>query len=175
MATQITNHARNTTTCMALWASTLGGVALTGIKVAKDGNSFTAVTPPLPIGLADLSVTTEGGSVTKNDAYTASAAIAVSPALISPAGGTIITIKGKGFAAIEDAAGFGIAFYAGAYNSSSTCTNLQIVSDTELVCTAPALDPGAYNVMVTDDLGSGPAAAYASVVSSGATVTAGAF
>jgi hypothetical protein len=158
--------------------ATLGGVAMTNIKIAKDGNSFSAVTPALPAGPADLVVTTEGGSVTADDAYTVTSAITVSPDLVAPAGGTVLDIKGKGFNAIKSATGFGVLLFAGPYDASTNpgapCTEVQTVSDVELVCTAPALAPGAYNVMVTDDT-TGAAPTYASVISSGATVTAGGF
>jgi hypothetical protein len=155
----------------------LGGVTLANLKVAKDGNSFTAVTPALPSGPATLVVTTEGGSVTQTAAYTAVNSIVVSPSLVSPPGGTVVTVKGKGFFGVKDAAGFGIAFYAGDYSTSNPgtpCTSVQVISDTELVCASPLLNAGAYNVIVTDDL-TGSTPTYASVVSSGATVTAGGF
>jgi hypothetical protein len=158
--------------------ATLGGVPLLSIKVAKDGNSFSAVTPPIPAGPVDLVVTTEGGSVTQPAAYTSSSAVIVSPSLVSVDGGTVLTIKGKGFNAIQGAAGFGVLFYSGSYDAGSNpgtpCTDIQTLSDVELVCTSPALTTGAYNVMVTDDL-TGAAATFASVPSSGATVTAGGF
>jgi hypothetical protein len=158
--------------------ATLAGVPLVGIKVAKDGNSFTAVTPPMPAGPADLVVTTEGGSVTAAAAYTVTNAIIVSPSLVNPTGGSVVSVKGKGFRAIKDAPGFGVVFYAGTYDSfgnpGTPCDNVLVVSDTDLVCDSPVLNPGAYNVMVTDDMtGAGPT--YSSVISGAATVTASGF
>jgi IPT/TIG domain-containing protein len=48
--------------------ATVGGVALTGIKVAANGNSFTAITPPRTPGTGlSLIVTTPGGPVNSND------------------------------------------------------------------------------------------------------------
>jgi IPT/TIG domain len=154
--------------------ATLGGMPLLGIKVAKDGNSFSAVTPAIPVGQLDLVVATEGGSVTATGAYASSPALVVSPNLVAPAGGTVISIKGKGFSAIRSAPGFGVVFFAGGYDPSSTCSSVQVVSDTELVCSTPALAPGAYNVVVTDDT-TGGAATFTTVASSGATVTAASF
>jgi len=163
-------------------SATLGGQPVTGIKVAKDGNSFTGVTPALPASSTpvDLVVTTEGGSVTATGAYTVVPAITVSPNLVAPAGGSVISIRGKGFLALKSLPGFGVLFVTGAFGPSNTgtpCpgTSVTVVSDKEIICTAtPVLPASSYNVVVTDDT-TGGLTGYTTIVSTGATVTAGSF
>ena len=197
--------------------ATLGGVALTNLKVAKDGNSFTATTPANAAGATALVVTTEGGSATLASGgtghYTYANAITVTPQTGVVAGGTALTIDGVGFNALKAdfAAGKAdVLFTFGQFNlltvsakvsngGIARCTNVQIVSDTQLVCTTPdfsttganvavAESTGAsFSVQVVDDanytwtLGKSGGAGYATpattvnVVSSGASFTAGAF
>jgi hypothetical protein len=160
---------------------TLGGQPVTGVKVAKDGNSFTGVTPPLPPGPADLVITTEGGSVTAVGAYTVVVGITVTPTIINPNIATIVSIKGKGFNAIKNAPNLGVAFVTGVFdqttNPGTPCPILSVVSDKEILCTSPVgtLLPSAYNVVVTDDITSSATATYTSIVSGGSTVTVGTF
>jgi IPT/TIG domain len=157
-------------------AATLGGRSLLTLHVARDGNSFTAVTPPVPAGVVDLVVTTEGGSVTDDGAYTSATSITVSPAVVAPAGGTALTITGLGFQAIQDAPGFGVLLRGGQddpiSNPGTACTDVQVQSDTRLTCVSPALALRAYTVVVTDSSSDPQAATYANILTSGATVTA---
>lgn len=160
---------------------TLGGQPVTGLKVAKDGNSFIGVTPALPAGPADLAITTEGGTVTATAAYTVVLGVTVSPSIVNPAVATIISIKGKGFNAIKSAPNLGVALVAGVYDQSANpgtpCPILSVVSDKEILCTSPTgvLAPSAYNVVVTDDTTNSATATFTSIVSSGSTVTVGTF
>jgi len=160
---------------------TLGGMPVAAVKVAKDGNSFTGVTPPLPPGPADLVVTTEGGTVTAPAAYVVVVGITVTPTAINPSVATIVSIRGKGFNAIKTAPNLGVVFVAGPYDQSTnpgiSCPILSVVSDKEILCTSPtgALATTAYNVVVTDDVTSSTTATYTSIVSTGSTVTVGTF
>jgi IPT/TIG domain len=97
------------TNLTAKTSATLNGVALSGIKVAKDLKSFTAVVPPtttipkivsktnLGGSAYGLLVSTEGGPSSGAVTYTYVNAVTASPKLALVAGGTIITVTGKGF------------------------------------------------------------------------------
>jgi len=158
---------------------TLGGMPVAAVKVAKDGNSFTGVTPALPAGPADLVVTADGGSVTAVAVYTVVNAVTVLPSIVPPAGGTIVSIRGQGFNSIKTATNLGVAFVAGVYdqgtNPGTACPILSVISDKEILCTSPILAPSSYNVVVTDDTTSSSSATFTSVVSSGSTITVGTF
>jgi hypothetical protein len=80
---------------------TLGGVAATNVKVAKDGLSLTATTPATAAGAANLVVTNEGGSSLANTDYSSLNAITVSPNTAAQAVKTNLTIKGKGFGSLS--------------------------------------------------------------------------
>jgi hypothetical protein len=88
-----TNYTSKTT-------ATLGTVALTGIKVAKDGLSFTAVTPAAAAGAASLIVSDEGGASTAFVGYTYVNAITITPSTMPTGAMTNVTIKGYGFSTL---------------------------------------------------------------------------
>jgi hypothetical protein len=157
-----------------------GSVAATQVKVATDGASLTAKVPAgAAAGAVDISVTTEGGATanTVNDNYTYVNAISVSPST-SSADDATLTVKGVGFAAMDfstvNTRVFLIqgAFAAGAHGATETCGAVQVVSDTQLVCTLDGtLADGSYTVYVVADKTAGPASA----ISSSATFTSAAF
>jgi hypothetical protein len=164
----------------------LNGQPLTNIKVAKDGLSFTAVTPAdSTSGAVDLTVTTEGGTVTANGVgeYTYSRALTVSPTTGLRTAAQEITVKGKGFSALTfgaAAADAHVRVVQGAYvdtsNEGTDCAGVQVLSDTELVCTIAANSigaNGAYTITVVNTTAAAPT--FQTVVSSPATYTAAAF
>ncbi|WP_422772188.1 beta strand repeat-containing protein [Plantactinospora sp. WMMC1484] len=81
---------------------TFDGVPATGVTVAPDGTSLTAVTPANPVGPAAVVVTTSGGSAAPLDyTYLADGSDAVvtglDPTSGPTIGGTTVTITGTGF------------------------------------------------------------------------------
>lgn len=79
-----------------------GTTSLTGVKIAKDGLSLTAVTPALTAGgPTGFTVTNEGGAVTSTltNRYTVVNAITVSPSTVTAGTSATLTIKGSGFTA----------------------------------------------------------------------------
>ncbi|GIF13036.1 hypothetical protein Ate01nite_30680 [Actinoplanes teichomyceticus] len=139
----------------------IGGAELTNIRVAANGNSFTATTGPHGAGSGlELSVDTPGGRVgsldpdndsATNDApitFTYSNGITIAPS--TAAAGAVVTldITGAGFAdLLFDAAGgtptssrAHVFLVDGAYDPATNrgvaeCTGVMVVADTELVCT----------------------------------------
>jgi hypothetical protein len=174
--------------------ATLGGVAVTGIKAATDGTSFTAVTPAGTGSNVALVVTTEGGSVT-NSTYDYTTAVSVTPSSATAGVATPISVKGKGFTGsgmdfsttdgtTSNDTNAHVYLVQGTYDATddttgaktvaqtAECTDVQVVSDTEVVCNVPAsVGDGAYTVTVVDDGTVDATIAYQSVVSAGATVT----
>jgi IPT/TIG domain len=175
--------------------ATVGGLPLTNIKViGTTGLTGTAPAHAATAAALDVVVTTEAGpsvvttAITDND-YDYRAAINVSPAVGPAAGGTILTIKGSGFNALDfTAAGTAAAvvlFVSGVYVPvtpavAPACTGVQVISDTELVCTTPlaaAVAPlvsQAYTVTVVSDT-TGGVPVLQTVLSAGSTFTAAAF
>lgn len=163
--------------------ATLGGSPLTNIKVAKDGLSFTAVTPAVSSAAAvDLVVSTEGGAVTANGVgeYTFTRAVTVTPTTGLRTAANVITVKGVGFNALNFAGNAGVRVVQGAYvdttNEGTACGLVQVVSDTELVCTIAANSiaaNGAFTITVVNDTTAAPT--YQTAVTSTATYTAAAF
>ena len=86
-------------------AVTLDGVAMTSVKVAKDGLSLTAVTPARPAASnVVLSITDEGGNVT-NATFDYVNAITISPSSFPVGTMTNVTIRGSGFNALTFVSG----------------------------------------------------------------------
>jgi hypothetical protein len=147
-------------------SGSIGGVALTGIKVAPDGDSFTATTGPraADTGLA-LTVTTQGGTVGSLDPgsspipFTYSNGITVTPN--TAASGTAVTldITGAGFSQLSfDSGGTPTstqahvflvkdAYVAASNRGVAECDVLAVISDTELIC---SLDLSADQLSPTD-------------------------
>ncbi len=95
-------------------------------------------------------------------------------------------MTGAGFDALDFAGASAVAFVPGVYAkgvhgvggsaAADLCTNVQVLSDTQLVCTTPdigaaATDAGSYTVTVLADSDDAAATPGASVVSSSATFT----
>jgi hypothetical protein len=161
---------------------TVGGVAATGVKFISD-KALSFVTPKTTAGTANIVVTTEGGKSSART-YTSLNAVVVSPKTGVIAGGDAITVTGAGFEALDFAAASAVAFVPGVYAKAThgvggtapakLCKDVQVISDTELVCTTPDMTaPGAGGYIVTVLADSDKAAATPgnSVVSSSATFT----
>ncbi|MFN8073978.1 MAG: IPT/TIG domain-containing protein [Kineosporiaceae bacterium] len=164
-------------------AVTVGGVAATNVKVAADGASLTATTPAhAPAAAAvDVVATTEGGASTGGTgAFTYKYAIKVSPQIGANGAGNVITVTGTGFSAMTFNSGAHKAQvylvngkYSPVDNSGSktnaeqgTCGSVQVVSDTELVCTMPSKTDAAFTVTVVNDDAIDAGTAYASYLQS---------
>ena len=164
------------------------------VTVAANGNSLTAVVPAHTAGQIDVSVTTEGGTnatpgTTTWDDYTYTNAVTVSPHYGLNSTATTITVTGVGFKSLTFGSGAGkaaVMFVPGAYakavhgvggsSAAPLCTNVQVVSDTELVCVTPStLLDMPYIVTVVGDQVAAAATPNASVVSSSAAFTFAAF
>jgi RHS repeat-associated protein len=123
---------------------TMGGTPAGGIKVLSD----TAVSFRVPAhaaGMADVTVTTPGGTsaVTPADTYTYNLPAAPVVAGLSPAGGSTVAgntlvITGKGFTGATQV-DFG----------STPAAKLTVVSDTAISVPVPAQDVGTVDVTVT--------------------------
>jgi IPT/TIG domain len=201
--------------------ATVGGLPLTNIKVTGT-TSLTGTVPAHAATLAalDVVVSTEAGpSVitatylgTVND-YDYRNAISVSPSVGTS--GTVISIKGSGFKALDLVTTTHTAvvyFVDGAYDPTddgttaktvpqvardrsnalipalpapsvagdgAQCLDIQVLSDTELACTAPDLVGKSYTITVVNDITVGANSLNASylqtVVSSGSTFTYASF
>jgi len=173
---------------------TVGGVAATGVKVNATGTSITFVTPKMTAGNTNIRVTTEGGqsATGAGNAYSALNAVTVSPKTGVVDGGDVITVTGAGFDALDFTAGANnaaVMFVPGVYAkathgvggsaAAALCTNVQVVSDTQLVCTTPDMGAagtdGAYIVTVVKDKDTAATTPGNSVVSSSAAFTFAAF
>jgi hypothetical protein len=167
-----------------------GAVASTKVSVAKDGLSLTAIAPAQAASATAVNVvvTTEAGANTTSttlDNYTYVNGISVTPSSGTTTATHVITVKGVGFNTVFTAANASagvvltdIGLVAFATNIKYTCGSVQVISDTQLVCTVPTpVVAGAYIVVVTSDVGSntGGTTAYESVVSSGAAYIAAPF
>lgn len=175
--------------------ATIGGTALSNIKVATDGASFTATVPAHAAGTnVPVLVTTEGGTSadTVADDYDFLNAITVSPQTGINATATPITVKGVGFSSMDFVTANKAKVYLsdGAYDPTDnsgaktnaevgTCGSVQVISDTELVCVTPAsISDRALTVTVVNDSTVDAQAGLTylqSVVSSSATFTFAAF
>lgn len=140
--------------------ASIGGVALTNIKVAANGTSFTATTGPraAAAGLT-LTVVAPGGTVTSNPiTFEYTNGITITPDTGVSATEVTIDVTGAGFsqlpfdtvgAADPTGADAHVFLVDGAYNAASNrglaeCHVKVVVSDTQLVCDldlTAALDP----------------------------------
>lgn len=162
------------------------------VTVAADGLSLTAVAPAQPAGAVAISVTTEGGTnptpaTATWDDYTYVNAITVTPSFGDGTAGNVITVSGVGFTnamnTTTNAAAAVVFTRAGmiaATDDIAKCTAIQVISDNEMTCTAPALtaaNVGAFIVVVTTDdtSATGGTSAYETVVSSSAAYTVAPF
>lgn len=181
----------------------VNGVTATNVKVTGT-TSITATAPAHAASTTAVHVvvTTEGGPNTTSltyDNYTYVPSVALTPNF-GPKN-TVIDVKGSGFNALDFSASppAAVYFVAGQYDpgddgsggktlgpvatdsagaaivGGATCGNIQVLSDTELVCTAPDLAPGSYTLTVVNDnsvdANTTPATYVQSAVSSGSTFT----
>lgn len=145
---------------------TVGGVAASGVKVASGGTSLTFVTPA-GTGAAAIVVKTPGFAPVTKNGYSYDNAIKVSPSIVDPAGDSI-DITGAGFDSYTAA---GVWFNDGSATPPA-CTNVAVVSDSEIVCDLPAHAAAAGSVVVGEDVdGTLANATSTSAVTSGSTVT----
>jgi hypothetical protein len=166
---------------------TVGGVAATGVKFTS-ATALSFVTPKTTAGATNIVVTTEGGKSATgvNNAYTSLNAVVVSPKTGIVDGGDVITVTGAGFDSLDFTANAAVLFVPGVYAkavhgsggsaAAAVCGSVQVISDTELVCTTPDLgaagtDDGSYIVTVLADGRAAATTPGASVVSSSATFT----
>lgn len=148
----------------------LGGVAMTNIKVNKDGTSFTATVPANSAGAKNLVITTEGGPVTGTNAYTYRNGLAASPQTMVGNTKQVIDVTGYGFsdtAQYDFTADASVLLVKGNYdpaddgNGAKTngevkvCGSVVVVSDTNLICTldgaAATIADGAYTLVAVND------------------------
>ena len=145
--------------------ATVGGLALTNLKVAKDGASFTATVPKWTgtIGTAqDVIVSNEGGDSTaiSTDQFTFSNGVTISPQNGPSTGGTVISVKGAGFKTLAWPGATSptngkawVVFTSGQYSALTdgsgtmlspadfACAKVVVIGDTELLCTTPTSTP----------------------------------
>jgi hypothetical protein len=128
------------TNFVGITAVSIGGVAATSMNVVS-ATSITAVTPVHASGLVAVTVSNASGTATKTGAFTYSAPApsvsAVSPALGTASGGTIVTITGSNFVS-----GAKVTF------GTTAATNVTFVSSTTLTATAPANATGLVAITV---------------------------
>lgn len=158
--------------------ATIGGVAVKDVKVvlgsgttASASNGDDTLTGTVPAGTGagkSVIVTSEGGNTTATSTFDYKTAVKVSPSSGDGTAGNVITINGSGFQALTFGAATGNAVVglvnAGIAQTGGTvtattvipvatvCTALQVVSDTELACTLPAISnataAGGYQAVV---------------------------
>jgi hypothetical protein len=127
----------------------VGSHAALGVTVAaSDPTTLTATPPPGSIaGPVDVRIFNSNGVASLHDAFTYFEPLAlgaVAPPAAPLAGGTPLTITGKGFAGTSPSLTFG----------GTAATGLIVVSDTTLTATAPAAtQPGPVDVVLADSDG----------------------
>ncbi len=129
-------------------AVAFGGVGATAFTINSD-TLITVVAPPSSAGVWDVTVTGPAGTSTfaTGDRFTYSAASApavtsLSTTSGSTAGGTALTITGSGFTGAS-----GVSFGA------TAAAAFTVISDTQIVATAPPQAAGVVNVSVTSPTG----------------------
>jgi hypothetical protein len=121
----------------------VGGTPATQV-IVLGSTAIQCLSPPGTPGVVDVAVTTRGGTATLEDAFTyypTPSLTNVEPARGPPFGGTRLTLTGTGFTANE--AGTNTVTVGGA-----ACTDVDVVSDTEVTCTSPAGTVGAVDVVL---------------------------
>lgn len=123
----------------------IDGEACSNVVVVDD-TTITCTTPSdLTVGAKAVKVVTRGGSFNQAAAYDSQVSVtSVTPDTGDAAGGTSVTIAGKGFTGAT-----GVTF------DGSSATSLVVVSDTSITCDTPAHAAGAVDVVVTTPGGSG--------------------
>jgi hypothetical protein len=128
---------------------TIGGAAATNISVVNS-TTITCTTPAQPAGSASVLVTTAGGTNAANTLYTYQLPIPVVnetfPDNGLPAGGNTVNIGGRNFTGASSVTFGGTA-----------ATNVSVLSDQIISCTAPAHAAGTVSVLVTTPNGTSAA------------------
>jgi len=127
---------------------TFGGVEAASFSVIGDG-VIAAVSPPMPAGVWDVSVSTPVGTSAFVSADRVTVTAASAPAVSglgtnsgSTAGGTLVTVSGSGFTA-ADAVMFGAV----------PATSFTIISDSSVTAIAPAQAAGTVDVTLAGPTG----------------------
>lgn len=118
---------------------TFGGTPATSFTVVSD-TQIVAISPAATAGAVDVAVSTVGGTATAAGAYTYVAAptiTSLSPSQGPETGGTAVTITGTGFTGASSVS------FAG-----TPATSFTVVSDTQIVATAPVGTAGSVDVTV---------------------------
>jgi hypothetical protein len=172
--TTITVTGTNFPTTAGAITATLGGTALASITPVS-ATAFTAVTPNHSVMAgAPLIVTTAAGSATLQGAFSFTNALEITPNT-APGTSTAVNmdVQGAGFTQLPGT--FAIYLVDGVYNSApnvdnaldfsngpvAACTNVLVVTDTELICTmqlnrrlledgTTLLDGATYSNAITD-------------------------
>lgn len=140
----------------ATLTAAIGGVAVTDVQVAANGQSFTGTAPAHSVGGPfALSVTTAAGTFSKAAAFTYTNGINIEPnfAPSNRLSGADITVIGTGFTGLDFAATDGstprsadahVYLVDGIYNPAGTttkangevaeCVNVLVIEDNELIC-----------------------------------------
>lgn len=121
----------------------VGGQPCTGVTVSGGGTQLTCITPAGSLGTAQVVVTNPNGGPgfgTFTYINPTPTVNAVNPSSGSPTGGNTVTIQGTGFVS-----------QATATLGGQPCTNVNVLSSTQLTCVAPAGTNGAtVNATVTN-------------------------
>jgi hypothetical protein len=124
---------------------TIDGEPCTSVTVAGDGTSLTCLTPSRTLGTKQIVVTNPGGLPgygTFTYVNPTPTVTAVNPSSGTPDGGNTVALTGTGFV---DGATVTLG--------GQSCTNVVVVSSTELTCTAPAGTDGAVVDAVVTNIG----------------------
>ncbi|MEO6045537.1 MAG: IPT/TIG domain-containing protein, partial [Tepidiformaceae bacterium] len=141
--TVVTVNGANFVTGTGNTAVSFGGNASTSVAVAS-ATQLTALAPAGAAGVADVRVTTTGGTsanvAADNFTYASAAPVitTLSPSGGTIAGGTVVTITGTGFAGATSATFGGV-----------TGTSFIVDSDTQIRVSSPARVAGIVDVVVT--------------------------
>lgn len=172
---------------------TIGGAPATGTKVtlgktSSDLDTITALAPANSGLVSTIRITGEAGPVSTGQTFTYTNAIKVSPSGSDGVAGRVVTITGTGFNSLSWSPALtvsksSIAFVragttlTGFYASSAVatpagayvCTAIDVISDTQLECTIPAMTGayGAYTAVIVTYSASGYLAAGSSAGSTG--------
>ena len=128
---------------------TIGGSPCTS-SAFTNTTTLTCVIPPGTAGLADIVVTNPDGQTSTLSGgafqYRDEPSIdSLSPSVVDPAGGMVVTINGSGF--INNGP---ITVTFDPAGTPTACSLVTYISSTQISCTSPALSAGTYTVRVTN-------------------------
>lgn len=123
---------------------TVDGQACTDVNVSVDGTQLTCITPPGSLGAKQVVITNPNGARAFGEFTYVNplpTVTGVNPSFGDPAGGNAVTIIGIGFEA-----------NATATLGNQPCTNVVVLSSTELTCIAPpSVDGAVVDATVTNE------------------------